>query len=101
MSKRIEDPKSTRAMQVLKQLREQRKLSTYTAAKICGKSATLISHIENGWVPLREHHLDWLLPMYGTTKRQYDLMLRSDAARPDTLRAMIQQKVAALPSGRP
>ncbi|MBS1983068.1 MAG: helix-turn-helix domain-containing protein [Bdellovibrionales bacterium] len=99
MSQRIEDPKTIRARQVLKQLREQRRVSTYAAAKLCGKSATLISHLENGWVPLRDHHLDWLLPMYGATRRQYDLMLKSDEARPEALRGVLQQRVMELPAG--
>ncbi len=82
MSKRTETKQITMEAKVLRHLREQRGLSMRQAAKLGNLSMTIINHIENGRMDLKEHHLKLLLSLYGSTQEIYDLYRRGTAALP-------------------
>lgn len=72
----------TKEARLLKFLRESRSLSMRDAARLIGKSDTIINHSENGRIDLTPQLILKLLEVYGYTFEQYQKMLSPEFSIP-------------------
>lgn len=77
----------TREAEVLKYLRELRKLSMRDVGKIINKSAATINHVENGRVDLRPQFIIKLLDIYGVTYSYFLDLCKGKIETPEHVRS--------------
>ena len=96
MSKRSNEKRVTRGARALRFLREQSKFSIRNAAKQAGLSMSLLAHIEQGRTDIWPHHLEKLLPLYGSTFKTYEMFESGNVALPQDLRLECMEIVRAM-----
>jgi len=82
---------------LLKKLREQRKLSLSDVGEAVGKSISWISHVENGRVDVASEHIKLLIPLYGQTERSFKAYLNGTAYLDSTARRECMDALQELP----
>lgn len=87
MSKRSQQKLISNPNKTLKFLRERSLLSMRKVAQITGLSSSIINHLENGRLDIKDHHLERLLPIYGVTHDIYMLFVTGKNALPQDLEA--------------
>ena len=86
MSKKPVQKRTTIESRTLQFLRQQAGLSTRGAAKTSGIGDGIINHLEHGRVRVHPHHLEKLLPAYGTTLQTYEMFVSGKVALPIDLK---------------
>jgi transcriptional regulator with XRE-family HTH domain len=87
MSKRSQQKLISNPNKTLKFLRERSLLSMRKVARITGLSTSIINHLENGRLDIKDHHLERLLPIYGVSHDIYMLFVTGKNALPQNLEA--------------
>ena len=97
MPKRSQIKRVTAASRALRFLREQAGLSLRAAAGASGVGDGVITHLENGRIEIHPHHLQKLLPAYGTTPTIFELFAKGKVALPENLRHDCIEIIKSLP----
>jgi len=86
MSKKHGQKHITKEGRTLQFLRHQAGLSTRGAAKASGLKDGVINHVEHGRIRVHQHHLEKLLPAYGTTMKTYEMFVSGQVELPQDLK---------------
>ena len=86
-NRRCDRKEMTKEAEVLKYLRESRRLSMRDVAKIVGRSPAIINHAENGRMDLRPEFIFKLLSIYGITFSEFSEMCNGKLELPDHIRS--------------
>jgi transcriptional regulator with XRE-family HTH domain len=99
-SRRCDRKVVTKEAEVLKYLRESRKLSMRDAAIIIGKSSGIINHAENGRVDLSPEFIFKLLSVYGVSFAVFSEMCKGELETPQSLRRECLEIIKRLDEGK-
>ena len=86
-NRRCDQKLMTREAEVLKYLREVRKLSMRDVGKIINRSGGIVNHVENGRVDLRPEFIMKLLDIYGVTYSNFLDLCKGKTDTPEQVRS--------------
>ncbi|MBK9293891.1 MAG: helix-turn-helix transcriptional regulator [Oligoflexia bacterium] len=100
MSKRSSVKRMESANHALRFFREQMKISQLEAAKRSGLSGSMIAHLEQGRIDLRDQHLEKLLPVLGISRGVFDAFASGQTPVPKDLRRECLELIKAMSIGQ-
>jgi transcriptional regulator with XRE-family HTH domain len=95
--RRCDRKEITREAEVLKYLREVRKLSMRDVGKIINRSGGIINHIENGRVDLRPEFIMKLLDIYGVNYSNFLDLCKGETETPEQVRSDCVRIIKKIP----
>jgi len=100
MPKKHKEKHITKQGRTLAFLRQQAGFSIRGAAKAAGTTEGVVNHLENGRIKIHPHHLEKLLPIYGTTLQTYEMFASGKVALPKDLRRDCVEIIKAMTMGQ-